>query len=76
MLPSVGVGAFAVIYQFFVFSFLAWCCISVSTALFTNTLLQILSVAILLQVGGRFVLPFIMGARRSRRNDGPSRPGP
>jgi hypothetical protein len=43
--PSARVGAFAVTYQFFVLSFLSWCCISVSAALFTNTLLQILSVA-------------------------------
>jgi hypothetical protein len=64
--PSVGTGAFAVTFQFLVLSFLAWCCISVSMMAFNYTFLRILSVAILLQIGGRVVLAAMMRARRPR----------
>jgi len=57
--PSVAFGTFTAALQFVVVGLIAWCCIGVSTFLFANIGLQILSVAVLLFISGRFLLPWV-----------------
>lgn len=59
-ISSIAAAAFSSIVHFTILTVWIWCCIIFSAYLFDNTILQIVSVVVLLLIGGKLILPWAM----------------